>query len=151
MKVDADSFEAENWPSRKPPKVTLAQKRVERRLETAAGRTVEQVLRRGLPAGAGAVALSGAYLAAAGTIAYLATSQILKGIAEGVTPANLVAQARSMAASAFQRKLGRYPTREEYRDLRRRVGNAVLDHFTTIGAGSIPAMWRNFVALFKGE
>lgn len=93
--------------------------------------------------------MTAAYLAAAGLISYAATRAILNSSASGESPANLIARARSMAVTQFHKKLGRLPTREEYADVRKRVGNALLDHFTA-ATGSVPAMWRNFVGLFKG-
>lgn len=132
-----------------------------RRVETQIARTVERGAGRavgkaaaglaavGQTAGLGAGATA-AYVAAAGLISYAATTAILRGIAAGETPANLVSKARSMAVTAFHKKLDRFPTHAEYADIRKRVGNAILDHFAA-AQGSVPAMWRNFVALFKGE
>jgi hypothetical protein len=93
--------------------------------------------------------LSAAYLASAGLIAYLATKAILDAAAQGQTPDNLIAQARSMAVTAFHRKLGRMPNRDELIDLRKRVGQSIADHYAA-ALGSIPAQWRNFIGLFKG-
>jgi len=155
VSVPADSWEADNWSSRKPSQAaTKARKRVETQVARTAQRAVERgvgaLAKPGTRAAVGAALLSATYLAVAGAVAYGATTAILKANAEGVTLPNLVAQARSMAAGAFQRKTGRYPTVAEYADLRKRIGNAILDAVAA-QAGSIPAQWRSFVSLFKGE
>ena len=149
------------WPSRKPAAQTKRQKAVTRRLETQIARATERTVGKtagkvaaglaaaGQSAGLGAGATA-AYLASAGLISYAATRAILEANAQGITPANLVSKARSMAVTAFHRKLGRFPTHAEYVDVRKRVGNAIMDHFAA-ATGSVPAMWRNFVGLFKGE
>jgi hypothetical protein len=160
-KVPADSVEAMEWPSRKPAAQTKTQKAAMRRAETQIARTVERGAGRAVAKVAGGLAAAGqaaglgagataAYLASAGLISYAATRAILEGAAQGQTPVNLVSKARSMAVTAFHRKLGRFPTHAEYADVRKRVGQAILDHFAA-ATGSVPAMWRNFVGLFKGE
>jgi hypothetical protein len=137
-------------------KPTKAEKKVSRRVESAllgGAATLVKAGIRGVPAAASAAGITtgmaAAYIASAGIISYLATTAIINAAAEGQTLANLIGQARSMAITQFHRKMGRFPTREEYADLRKRVGNAILDHFKA-ATGNIPAMWRNFVALFKG-
>ena len=161
MSVAADSWEADNWPSRKPAAQTKTQKAATRRFERAVEGEARRVVQRGGARVAGKLAAAGAplglsagmsaaYLAAAGLLSYAVTRSIIEANQEGETLPNLVARARSMAATAFQRKLGRRPTREEYADLRKRVGQAIGDHFAA-AAGSIPAQWRNFIGLFKGE
>lgn len=155
VSVSPDSPEAATMlPASAKP--TKAEKKVSRRVEAAAVGAATTLVKagiRGVPGAAQAAGMTtgmaAAYVASAGLIAYLATTAILDAAATGQNLTNLVAQARSMAVTQFRRKLGRFPTHEEYADLRKRVGNAILDHFKA-ASGSIPAMWRNFVGLFKG-
>jgi len=124
--VDPDSYEAENWPSRKPSRKT-AQK-VERELTRAAERTV----RAALPAaGRAARAVQEAapslptkvFVAAVGVAAYKGTRAVLDAIAEGKTdPAFMAAMAFRRARVALEQQLGRRVTREEMGELRRRIG-----------------------------
>lgn len=121
---------------------------MERGAGRAAGKVAAGLATAGQATGLGAGA-SAAYLAAAGLISYAATRAILEAGASGENLPNLISRARSMAVTQFNRKLGRMPNKAEYTDLRKRVGNAILDHFKA-AAGSVPAQWRAFVSLFKG-
>jgi hypothetical protein len=146
VQVDADSWEAENWPTRKPPAQTKAQKAVTRRVEREVTTTARNVLRRaaakvaagaaavGAPVGVGALGVA-AYVAIAGAVSYLATKAILDGAANGETPANLAALAFAKAHRELARQLGRQGTPAELKDLYRRIA---IELSNRMRMGSVP-------------
>ncbi len=146
MKVAADSWEADNWPSRKPPRQTKTQKAATRRLERAVesearrtvGRTAGRVARGlaavGAPIGLGA-GMTAAYLAAAGAVSYLATKAILDSAATGETPAFIASLAFAKAHRELARQLGRQGNPAELRDLYGRIGRELRNR---MAAGSVP-------------
>lgn len=145
VNVQVGTYEDTNWPSRKPSQRT-------RRQEQAFIRQAGTSLGREIPGAIAAVGVSSATaLALAGIAAYLATSAIRDGAAESDSIENAVARYRSMAATEFQRRLGRPPTHDEYAELRREVGQQIDQALRAMSPNplvSLPARWQQFISLF---
>lgn len=145
VNVQVGSYEDTNWPSRKPSQRT-------RRQEQAFIRQAGTAVGREIPGAVAAIGVSSAAtLALAGIAAYVATSAIRDGAAESDTIENAVARYRSMAATEFQRRLGRPPTHDEYAELRRQVGEQVDQALRAMSPNplvSLPARWQMFISQF---
>lgn len=145
VNVQVGSYEDTNWPSRKPSQRT-------RRQEQAFVRQAGTAIGKEIPGAIAAVGVSSAAaLALAGIAAYVATTAIRDGAAESDTIENAVARYRSMAATEFQRRLGRPPTHDEYAELRRQVGAQVDQALRAMSPNplvSLPARWQMFISQF---
>lgn len=127
--VDRDSFEAENWPTRKPSQ------RTRQRFEREVTRAGERVVKTALPAVSRAAAAvqeaaptlpHKVFVAAVGVAAFRATQAVQDAIAEGKTDrAFIAAMAFRRGRVALEQQVGRRVTREELVLLRRKIAEAI--------------------------